>query len=48
MSMELKMTGLTSFIKEKELTYMNPLIRTCNQMLMNKTAQGFCYNGTGL
>ncbi len=40
MSMELKMTGLTSFIKEKELTYMNPLIRTCNQMLMNKTAQG--------
>ena len=40
MAMELKMTGLTSFVKEEEITNMNPLIQTCNKMLLEKTGPG--------
>ena len=40
MAMELKMTGLTPFIKEYELENMDPLIQVCNDMLLNKTAVG--------
>ena len=40
MAMELKMTGLTSFMNEDELKYMNPLVQTCNKMLLEKSAQG--------
>ena len=40
MAMELKMTGLTSFMNEDELKSMNPLVQTCNKMLLEKSAQG--------
>lgn len=40
MSMELKMTGLTSFLREEEITNMNPLVSTCNQMLLDKSGAG--------
>ena len=40
MAMELKMTGLTPFVKEYELENMDPLIQVCNDMLLNKTAVG--------
>ena len=40
MAMELKMTGLTSFVNEEEITNMNPLIQTCNKMLLEKTGPG--------
>ena len=38
--MELKMTGLTSFLNEEEIKYMNPLVNTANQMLLEKSGQG--------
>lgn len=40
MAMELKMTGLTSFVKEEEIINMNPLIQTCNNMLLEKSGAG--------
>lgn len=40
MSMELKMTGLNSFVKEYEIENMNPLIQVCNQMLLDGSGAG--------
>lgn len=40
MSMELKMTGLAPFVCEEEITNMDPLIQTCNRMLLDKSGPG--------
>ena len=40
MALQLKMTGLTEFVKETELVNMNPLIQTCNEMIRSKKYAG--------
>ncbi|MGM9612443.1 MAG: glucose-6-phosphate isomerase [Butyricicoccus sp.] len=45
MSMELKMTGLKGFVEERELGYMDPLIQTANQMLLQHTGAGNDFHG---
>ena len=40
MSMELKMTGLTSFMREDEIVNMNQMIQLCNKQLTEKTGPG--------
>lgn len=40
MALQLKMTGLTDFVKESELVNMNPLIQTCDEMLRSKEYAG--------
>ena len=40
MALQLKMTGLTDFVKESELVNMNPLIQTCDEMLRRKEYAG--------
>lgn len=45
MALQLKMTGLTDFIQDYELTNMNPLIQTCNDMILRKDSAGNKYLG---
>lgn len=40
MSMELKLTGVQDFVQPWEVSYLTPLVKTCTEMLENKTAAG--------
>lgn len=45
MGMELKTAGLRGFVEERELGYMNPLVQTANEMLVQHTGAGSDYHG---
>ncbi|MBS7224639.1 MAG: glucose-6-phosphate isomerase [Clostridiaceae bacterium] len=45
MGMELKSTGLRGFVEERELGYMDPLVQTANEMLVQHTGAGSDYHG---
>lgn len=45
MGMELKATGLRGFVEERELGYMDPLVQTANEMLVQHTGAGSDYHG---
>lgn len=40
MAMQMKMTGVTPFLQDHELEFMNPLIQHANDMLLSKKYQG--------
>jgi glucose-6-phosphate isomerase len=40
MAMELKMTGLTSYVADAEIENLDPLLQVCNDMLLKKNAAG--------
>jgi glucose-6-phosphate isomerase len=45
MGMELKTAGLRGFVEARELGYMNPLVQTANEMLVQHTGAGSDYHG---
>lgn len=45
MSMELKLTGLSGFVKDEEIGYLAPQVETCTEMLMQKKYAGNKYLG---
>ena len=45
MGMELKSTGLRGFVEERELGYMDLLVQTANEMLVQHTGAGSDYHG---